>query len=150
MTERTGRCLCGAVSFRASDVDAEVGACHCRMCRRWTGGPFICATARDARFEGVGHVAVFASSDFAERAFCRRCGSGLYYRITDPAVGPGDHEIAVGLFDDTSWMRLTREIFHDRKPDLYALAGDRPRLTEAETLARHAAAIETSEPGKGD
>ena len=37
MERKTGQCLCGAVTFSA-DVAAEIQACHCTQCQRWTGG----------------------------------------------------------------------------------------------------------------
>jgi hypothetical protein len=46
--------------------------------------------------------------------------------------------LCVGAFDDSSELRLTREIFIDHKPDGYAFAGEHPRLTAAETLAEYA------------
>jgi hypothetical protein len=45
--------------------------------------------------------------------------------------------MCVGAFDDTGSFGLNEEIFIDRKPAAYGFAGDHPRLTEAETIARH-------------
>ena len=39
--ERTGHCLCGAVQYTATLPEEGLGACHCEMCRRWTGGPYV-------------------------------------------------------------------------------------------------------------
>jgi hypothetical protein len=45
MSERTtvapieGQCLCGAVTIRVPEGAGWVGACHCRMCQRWSGPP---------------------------------------------------------------------------------------------------------------
>jgi len=39
--ERRGRCLCGAVQFTVNTAANEIGACHCKMCRRWCGGPLM-------------------------------------------------------------------------------------------------------------
>ncbi|NND71473.1 MAG: GFA family protein, partial [Rhodothermales bacterium] len=39
--------------------------------------------------------------------------------------------------DDANGLTLEREIFIDRKPDSFQLAGDHVRLTEAETLAMY-------------
>jgi hypothetical protein len=44
--------------------------------------------------------------------------------------------MSLGAFDDPTPFRLSLEIFIDRKPDSYALAGDHPRWTEAETFAK--------------
>ena len=39
--ERRGHCLCGKVSITATNASSDVGACHCKMCRCWGGGPFM-------------------------------------------------------------------------------------------------------------
>jgi hypothetical protein len=44
--------------------------------------------------------------------------------------------MSVGAFDDQSPFRLVLELFIDKKPGGYDLAGDHPRWTEAETFAR--------------
>ncbi|MEZ5911034.1 MAG: GFA family protein [Paracoccaceae bacterium] len=136
---RTGRCLCGAVEFVATDVASEFGGCHCKMCQRWAGSALLALTVKDEaiRFTGREHIATFASSEWAERAWCSKCGSGLWYRVTS---GPhqGAYEIPIGLFDETHGLTMTREIFIDRKPEGYAFAGDHKRMTEAEVLALYA------------
>jgi hypothetical protein len=138
MNKATGRCLCGAVSFTAEAVETRFHACHCGMCRRWAGGPLFAATTRGLTLEGTEHVATFASSDWAERGFCRICGTHLYYHLK-----PTDqYMVSVGSFDDAARFELAGEIFIDGKPAGYALAGEHERLTEAETLARFAAAQE--------
>ena len=136
--ERTlnGACLCGAVTFDARNVPAEFGACHCKMCQRWAGSALLAVTVKreDVTFAGAEALSVAQTSDWAERAWCNRCGSGLYYRVTAEGAHWGAYEIPIGLFDDPSGMRMTREIFIDRKSDAFEFAGDRERLTEAEVL----------------
>ena len=36
-----GHCLCGAVSVRVTGHGGFTGACHCRMCQRWSGALFV-------------------------------------------------------------------------------------------------------------
>ncbi|MBX3188915.1 MAG: GFA family protein [Labilithrix sp.] len=134
MTAKTGHCLCGAVGFTAEVVESSHHACHCGMCRRWTGGPFLTTTARGVVFDGTENLVRYASSTWAERGFCRICGSTLFYFL----LPTGTHMLSVGAFDDPTPFRLTEEIFIDHKPDGYAFAGDHPRLTEAQTLAKYA------------
>ncbi len=131
----SGQCLCGAVRFTVAHVDTEHHACHCGMCLHWSGSPFFGVHAEGVVFEGVEHLARYASSEWAERGFCRTCGSSLFYYLK-----PNDsYAMCIGAFDDASAFRLTREICIDRKPPGYALAGDHPRLTEAEMFAEFAA-----------
>ena len=52
MADKTGRCLCGAVTFTAKGVERHVHACHCGMCRRWAGGPGFVLSAESVAFEG--------------------------------------------------------------------------------------------------
>jgi len=140
MASRSGRCLCGAVSFVASQAPDVYGACHCEMCRRWTGGAlFGLSVPADAlQITGQQHIARIQSSDWAERAWCSECGSGLWYRVTlKGGPGHGVYEIPVGLLDDTAGLELEREIFSDQSLTGLHLQGEHPRLTRAQTLAMY-------------
>ncbi len=139
MTQRTGQCLCGAVTFVARADKTEFGACHCKMCQRWTGSALLCVTVPQEQIEwsGSDHVATIQSSDWAERGWCNKCGSGLWYRVTAEGPHAGNYEVPIGLFDDPAGLTLTHEIFIDKKPDGFAFAGEHGRMTEAEVLARY-------------
>jgi len=134
--DRTGQCLCGAVHFTIRDLNPEFGTCHCKMCQRWAGVALLGLTvpADTIRFEGEEHIARYQSSDWAERAWCGKCGSNLWYRVT--AAGPyfGTYHMPIGLLDDTSGLINVREIYTDAKPDAFKLAGERERLDTAATL----------------
>ena len=131
MTTMTGKCLCGAVSFEAKGVETHHHACHCAMCRRWSGGPLFAAPVESVSFQGEEAIGVYESSTWAERAFCKACGSNLFYRVKQT----GQHIISIGTFDDTEAFKLVGEIFIDQKPDGYNFAGDLPKKTEAEVFA---------------
>jgi hypothetical protein len=103
------------------------------MCQRWATGPVLAALAHDVTFEGTENLARFKSSEWAERGFCKQCGSNLFYFLVPAAK----YMMSVGSFDDPTPFRLVREIFIDHKPAGYAFAGGHPRLTERETLAEH-------------
>lgn len=127
-----GRCLCAAVTITAPDT-REVHACHCSLCRRWGGGPLLSLHAgRDVRFDGLAHVTAYASSDWADRLFCSRCGTHLAWRMKDS----GEYALPAGLFDGAAF-ELSSQIFVDHKPGWYDFANDTERLTEAEVLARY-------------
>ena len=131
-----GHCLCGAVSFEAKPHAAETIVCHCEMCRRWSGSVLMAVSVlpEDIQFEGTDQIRTFPSSEWAERAWCDRCGSTLYYRLRIDGHGPRSYELALGLFDDPDALPVAKEIFIDRKPSSYALAGAHPRATEQEYL----------------
>jgi hypothetical protein len=131
---RTGKCLCGAVTFTA-DIEPKIDACHCSMCRHWTGGVMLTTIAKDLRFAGEDAITIYKSSEWAERAFCSRCGSSLFYRITAPGKYEGMTALAAGTLDDPSGLPLHTELCIDRKPDGYAFAGERKQLTEAQVFA---------------
>ena len=124
--------MCGAVRFVAEGVKSEFDACHCGMCRRWTGGPLFTTETQSVVFEGTASLGRYPSSDWAERGFCKTCGSTLFYYLKPTET----FAMSVGAFDDSSAFRLSEEIYIDSKPAGYAMAGDHPRLTEAETLAK--------------
>ena len=68
----TGRCLCGAVSFSAQGVEPHIHACHCAICRRWSGGPALAASVASVEWSGEEHVSVYESSDWAARGYEER------------------------------------------------------------------------------
>jgi hypothetical protein len=69
--DRTGQCLCGAVSFVARGLQPDrASACHCGMCLRWAGGPWIAIFVESIDFTEDAGMTWVQSSDFAERGFC--------------------------------------------------------------------------------
>lgn len=130
MSER-GHCLCGAVSYTVPDVDPHFHVCHCNACRRWSGGPAFSAKVSGLKIDDETHLVRFASSDWAERAFCARCGSHLFYQLKDK----GDMYLWIGTLEDSSQFEIGGEIFIDEKPAGYEFAGDHDRLTGAQVFA---------------
>lgn len=136
MTDRTGHCMCGAVSFSAVDMSDEFSACHCKMCQRWTGSFFkgVSVATENLTISGQKNITVFKSSNFAERAHCSKCGSAIWWRMT---AGPhvGNTSVALGLLDDTGGITLKREYFVDYKNSTNVLPDDRIQMTEADVTA---------------
>ena len=85
-------------------------------------------------------IGTYTSSEWAERCFCKTCGSSLFYRLTMEGPMQGTHHFALGTLDDANGIAFEGEIFIDRKPDVYDFAGDHMRMTEAEFLASIGAA----------
>ncbi|MEO0681468.1 MAG: GFA family protein [Pseudomonadota bacterium] len=132
---KTGRCACGAVRWTAL-LSPAAGACHCGMCRRWAGGPFMGVMAAEFEVtEGAEHLKIWASSDWAERGFCAQCGSSLFYRLTLDGPLKGEVHVGAGGVDDPEGLEWAVEVFTEAQPGFYAFAGDAARLTEAELMA---------------
>ena len=141
--EATGGCLCGAVRVTAKHAGKSVGACHCKMCRAWGGGPFLAVDCgADFTVEGEENVSVFDSSQWAERGFCSKCGSHLYYRLK----ANKQHFVPVGLFgrgaeaSDSDSFILDHQVFIDEKPAYYGFANETEDMTGAEVFAKFGAA----------
>lgn len=125
-----GHCLCGAVRLTVAEHGGFTGACHCRMCQRWSGALFVSFNVPASALTVTGEVARFQSSPFAERVFCPTCGSHLWVRNTDTPDAP--YDLMPGLFDAARDIPLTSEIYTDRALPGLALAGDHRRATRAE------------------
>ena len=133
MPDRQGHCLCGAVRITARDTGYSVGACHCKMCRRWGGGPFMeldCGT--ELSFDGDENVSVYASSDWAERGFCRQCGTHLFFRLK----ATGDYSVPIGLFEDDEQLEFRHQVFVDERPSYYEFSNRTKNMTGAELIAK--------------
>lgn len=137
LRDRSGHCLCGAVSLRIGECPADLHACHCENCRRNTGAlsMTLMVPAKALTITGADAVQSYASSEWASRSFCRHCGSPLWYRFNQP---DSDYFLSAGLLDDLSGLRLAQEIYYDRKPDAWAFAGPTEKLTGAEVEALYA------------
>ncbi len=130
-----GRCLCGAIEVTVEAVSSRLGACHCNMCRRWGGGPLFavdCGTA--VEFAGAENVGRFDSSQWAERGFCKLCGTHLFYRIKSA----DQYLMPVGLFDDPKGIVFNHQVFVDEKPTYYSFSNATHDMTGAEVFAKYA------------
>ena len=129
-----GQCMCGAVTFKATAKKPSVVVCHCDMCRRWSAGPFMSLNCQTVEFAGEENIGRIRSSDWAERGFCTKCGSNLFYHL----IGSSDYQMAAGLFDDQSKLRMSLQVFSDSRPDFYDFANQTRMMTAAEVIALYA------------
>lgn len=129
-----GTCLCGAVSIAAPD-NTGTSACHCTMCRKWGGGPAMAVhCGPDVDIENADGVTNYRSSEWAERGFCSKCGTHLYYRLS----GSNDYFLFAGFFGDDVPFEFKEQIFIDSKPGYYDFANDTDNMTGAEVFAKFA------------
>jgi hypothetical protein len=93
-----GGCQCGAVRYRLEGEPTGANICHCRMCQKAGGAPFMAfGGVRMSEFVVTrGVLSTFASSDIAERGFCAQCGTPLTYR----GLGTDRISVTLGSLDD--------------------------------------------------
>ena len=123
-----GSCLCGKVKL-STQINPQVGACHCNMCRKWGGSALLGVEAEsEVTFSGDDNISIYESSAWAERGFCKHCGTHLFYRLKENK----HYYIFVGVFDVSKNLIFNLEVFVEEKPDYYCFANETKKLTGAE------------------
>ncbi len=119
-----GGCLCGGVRYRLDAAPLRISHCHCHMCRRAAGAPFVTwlTVARDALRFTVGSPRARRSSPHAVRTFCAECGTPVTFTadahpesidltlgsLDDPeAVTPDEH---IWTTSQLAWLRLDDDL----------------------------------------
>jgi hypothetical protein len=124
----TGGCHCGAIRFEIVSGDImQTGYCHCSICRRISGAPVNAWVAVPlAALRVSGDAATYRSSAWGHRAFCRACGSQLWFAPDD-----GDYVTlnATGFDDpEARLLQPTVHIFEADRLRWFQVADTLPRL----------------------
>jgi hypothetical protein len=103
----TGGCQCGAVRYEWIERPAYASVCHCRMCQKATGQPFMAATGgKQEHLRWTrGAPALFKSSNVVERGFCSACGTPLTYAFEST----GRISVTMNSLDDPEAVRPTKQ-----------------------------------------
>lgn len=116
MPDAQSDCLCGAVRFELTWPSKWVAHCHCTLCRRAHGAAFVtwigmpqdqCRIVDDAR-----HVQWYESTPGAERGFCSRCGSTLFFRSQR---WPGELHVTLANLDGSADRAPMVHAYWDRR-----------------------------------
>jgi len=70
----------------------------------------------------------------AERGFCNKCGSHLFYRFKQN----NQYYIPAGIFENESALVLKHQVFIDEKPKYYSFANETKNMTGEELFAQFA------------
>ena len=97
----------------------------------------MCFTAEASAVTVTGEVARYRSSSFAERAFCPRCCSHLWFNDVEADGEPKSYDLMPGLFDAARAWPLRSEIYVDRAMASVQLLGDHRRKSRDEYEADH-------------
>jgi hypothetical protein len=112
-----GACLCGAIVYRAAPPATNPSHCYCTMCQKSSGaaaGAFIDVARGGFVVErGSDMLVEYASSGEGRRAFCKVCGSSLYWRSE---AAPGVIELSLGTLQPQWTGTVDREVHVDTKP----------------------------------
>jgi hypothetical protein len=115
--------MCGGVRFSVEGPLRDVLNCHCHRCRRFTGHHMAAsAAASDAVLisDPDSLVTWFFPVPAAGYAFCRRCGSSLFWRgenSSSLSICAGTLDQPTGLRTVASWWVSEASDYHTR-PDL--------------------------------
>ena len=126
----TGRCLCGAVSYRVASAPVRMAQCHCRDCQRASGtGHTSQAFFKVADFEVQGKAASFAvtseTGNTVTRHFCPACGSRIWNENTGR---PGVVAVTVGCLDHSDWFAPEAVIFTKNRANWDVTSVDIPNF----------------------
>ncbi|MET3107219.1 hypothetical protein AAKU67_002582 [Oxalobacteraceae bacterium GrIS 2.11] len=116
----TGGCFCGQIRYEVSGKPDHLTNCHCAICRRTTGAPFVTwfsVLLSEFRFM-QGQPTQFKSTEKALRTFCPRCGTQLTFQheddqlfiditvcsLDDPEQCPPEDHTYLG--DKLNWLDL--------------------------------------------
>jgi hypothetical protein len=111
---KEGGCLCGAVRYRVTGDPLARTLCHCRSCRRATGGVSVAWAVFPAEDVVVteGEVTEYSSSPGIYWGFCGACGGLVGYRRDSR---PDHRDITTATLDDPDAFPPTVEIWTGEK-----------------------------------
>ena len=109
----TGSCQCGEVKLSSTALPLWITFCHCKQCRKMTGGPFMsCGQFENSSISWTGkttesgppfrtrpsHITK-SGAPIGYRGSCNHCGSPLWMKYS---CEPQHTSVAMGIVDDES------------------------------------------------
>jgi hypothetical protein len=129
--ELTGGCLCGAVRFRVTAEPLAAYYCHCTICQKNGGGPFMVGAT--VPIEGFtftqGEPKAYECSPGFVRLSCGECGSPLGFQAKD---NPKLADFSLGCLDDPNAIQTQFHIFTSTQVSWCEIAGGLPRHAKRE------------------
>ncbi|MGB0113440.1 MAG: GFA family protein [Ilumatobacteraceae bacterium] len=124
---RTGRCLCGAITYEVSGDLIATAVCHCDNCQRQSGGAFsVNLVVHESQLAVSGDLSTFedrgehGDAVYVRRQFCGQCGSPIVSALvqTDGVVA-----VKAGTLDDRSEVLPAVEVWCETKQPWVDLPG---------------------------
>lgn len=104
-------CMCGDVEFHTTGELRDVVNCHCHRCRRWSGhywAASAAATDLSTITDAAGSLRWYSPADGIEYGFCGRCGSSLFWRLTER---PDLISVSAGCLDQPTGLTTSAQIW---------------------------------------
>lgn len=117
MSERTGRCLCGAVTFKLAADPLATRICWCRDCQHLAANGSVNVLVPAQALAVSGALAEYTkkadSGDEITRQFCPGCGSHLF---ASSSSRPQFRVVRTGNLDDPSSIHPSMNIWASSAP----------------------------------
>lgn len=123
-----GSCLCGECKFEVHGALRSIIACHCSQYRKQTGH-YLAATSAllaDFRLLRSDPLRWYRASPTAQRGFCSKCGSTLFWQ----ADGRDEISIAAGSLDGPTGLTIEGHIFCADRGDYYSIPNEGYQLEQ--------------------
>ena len=129
MTQRTGQCLCGAVTFALAADPLAVRVCWCRDCQHLAANGTVNMLVPTSALTHSGplseHVKVANSGNEITRQFCSSCGTHLFAKSN---TRPQFRVVRVGNLDNPSSIQPGVNIWVASAPDWACLDSSLERV----------------------
>lgn len=122
---RTGKCLCGSITFRIDGALRDVLCCHCKLCQHMNThvGAYTECSFSDLTFDKAETLLWYCATAQARRGFCATCGSALFWqRISSDRIS-----VAAGSLDQPTGLKVIGHICVAQKGDYYEITDELPQ-----------------------
>ncbi|MEM9422785.1 MAG: GFA family protein [Pseudomonadota bacterium] len=123
-----GSCLCGDVCYRTTGPVDQTSACHCSLCRKWSGHYWASFNVDQEHLvleKGEASLAWYPM-DGTERGFCIICGTSLFWRRENDARG--HVSVSLGTVEGDTGLVLDEHIYLADRGDYYTVPNDAPHF----------------------
>lgn len=123
-----GQCYCGAIQYEVENPFKFVAHDHCSICSRISGAAFVTwAGVQEKQFRlvrGRECLSTFKTTADAERQFCSKCGSHLFFRSTR---WPGEVHFTVSTLTTKLETAPKAHVFYSDKAEWMKIQDELPK-----------------------
>ncbi|NOX51554.1 MAG: GFA family protein [Gammaproteobacteria bacterium] len=113
-THFEGGCFCGEIRYRFEQPIITTVNCHCSMCRRTSGAPYVSwlVIPVEQFSYTLGQPKVLQSSTDGTRYFCHNCGTPV---VCINATHPQWVDVTLGSLDDPEYFVPAQDVHDDTR-----------------------------------